>query len=154
MLTDDNAVYSHVGIVYKTDDTLLIVHSVPAEEPGGIDRVKAEPLELFLLYERAAMIAVLRLKSDVSPAIGNNAADNAFSFAEKKVLFDGDFDLLDPERLYCTELVWRSFYDAGLDIIDGNFDELSLPLGDGPYLLPSTVLESNYFEPILYSTTN
>ena len=56
--------------------------------------------------------------------------------------FDSISDLINSDKFYCTELVYKSFLKAGLDLSGGNLDTLLIPIGKNPFLLPRTILKS------------
>lgn len=118
LLADAGGMYSHVGVVV---DGGRVVHSVPE---GG---VKIEALEAFFAPRAAHRGAVMRLDSVVTVKVAH------FVGAE----FDHDYDLADSMRLYCTELVWRAFHNAGVDLSEGRRSEIAVPGFDGEYILPS-----------------
>jgi uncharacterized protein YycO len=147
LMADKNSPYSHTGIVKIIQNTFYVVHSVPAEEPGGKDLAKIELLESFLRRDRATAVAVYRLKIE-NNHLSNYATEIAYNYANKKTPFDSDFNLIDDSRLYCTELVWKSYLLAGIDLVDSTFNNINIPLSEGPYILPGTLLKSKYLKPI------
>jgi hypothetical protein len=56
------------------------------------------------------------------------------AWARAGVPFDHDFDSATPDRLYCTELVWRAYYSAGVEL---------LPPGEAMHkrILPADLLD-------------
>lgn len=147
LMADKNSPYSHTGIVKIIQNAFYVVHSVPAEEPGGKDLAKIELLESFLRRDRATAVAVYRLKIE-NNQLSNYATEIAYNYANKKTPFDSDFNLIDDSRLYCTELVWKSYLLAGIDLVDSTFNNINIPLSKGPYILPGTLLKSKYLKPI------
>ena len=149
-LVDDQANYSHVGIVIVTDTgDVLIINVVPGEDSLSV--VQAEPFATFL--EPALSFAIFRLhwEAGVDGAI---AADWAYSLVGK-ISFDIKFDLETDDELYCTELVWKAYSAAGIDLVGGSFDELSFPFLDGnQYILPSRLMSSDYLYQLYPTRTN
>ncbi len=142
LLADSRSPYSHTGIIKTENEKIFVIHSVPAEEKWETDKVKKELLEDFLRKDRASAIGLYRLNGEFKDSVIRNAILAAEKFAIENTPFDGGFDLDDNTRIYCTELIWKSFLEAGLDLINNKFDELAVPLGKGQYILPSTILES------------
>lgn len=147
LMADKNSQYSHTGIIKIIQNKFYVVHSVPAEQPGEKDLAKIELLESFLRKDRTTALAVYRLKIE-NDYISNYATEIAYNFAKKKTPFDPDFNLHDDSRLYCTELIWKSYLQAGIDILDNKFDNMDIPLFKGPYILPGTLLKSKHLKPI------
>ena len=49
------------------------------------------------------------------------AIQAALGYQARGVLFDRDFSLDTEDTMYRTELVWRVYLDAGLDLLGGDF---------------------------------
>lgn len=136
---DSKSPYSHVGIISFYDETPFVIHAVPDESETGIDYVRKDPLHLFLRTDRASAYCVIRLTDSLS---SKKAAGFAKTYFDSKILFDDNFSLRDTTKLYCTELVWLAFKKAEVDLTNNEFDTLAIPLGENPYLLPGTLLNS------------
>lgn len=105
-------IYSHVGIVDVSNDSVFVYHS-EASELTGIGSVKREPLTLFL--NKIDTWGVYRLK--VQDSLKLKIVENANYYYERKTPFDMDFDLTDDTKLYCTEFVAVSVNKALNDSI-------------------------------------
>ncbi len=151
LLADRDARFSHVGMVVATKgQEISVVHTVPAaqENRGG---VRTEPIERFLSQENAVTWGIYRLVRENGISYGEKAAEYARNVAKQAVKFDADFKLMDGTELYCTELVWRAYLAAGIDIVDGKFDEVQIPmLGTDLAILPSRLEHSHHFYQVLY----
>ena len=147
LMADKSSPYSHTGIIKIINGKYFVIHSVPAEEIGEKDLTKIDCLVDFLKRDRSTAIAVYRLRIE-NYKLTELAVENAHNFALQKTPFDSDFNLNDDSRLYCTELVWKSYLLAGIDLVENNFDELNIPLSKGPYVLPGTLLKSKHLKPI------
>lgn len=145
---DGRSTFSHVGIIEVVEGVPWVVHSVVDEPPGDPGSVKFEPLGDFLAPDKAIDAAVYRPKLPFHKN-GAEAARIAMSYADRRLPFDRDFDLETPDKMYCTELIWRAYREAGIDLVEGGFDKLSLPFAHNDYLLPSTLLVSRFLEPLL-----
>jgi len=146
LATDAGGAFSHVGLVVETEEGLAVVHTVPGSGSGegpleGRGGARGEPLAAFLAPTKAEAAALYRIAGE-DPDIARKAAIEALGYARDRVPFDDDFALEDGGRLYCTELVWTAFRAAGVDLVDGHFDDLKIPLHSGPYLLPSALQKS------------
>lgn len=110
--------YSHVGLIHydSINRTWEVIHAVPGEDDP--EYLKAEPLSTFYGKERARSGAWLRV--DCSDSIAKQAVEYALRKVDEKVLFDNDYLLEDTTKLYCTELIWRSFLTVGIDVSSGN----------------------------------
>ena len=76
--------YSHIGIVARAGDGMVVVHSVPGEsDDGGPDRVKAEPLQSFFSPGRAAAGALMHFRGDT--AVAGRASRIALELARRGV---------------------------------------------------------------------
>ncbi len=102
--------YGHVGMAVRDGTRVWVVHAHGTpHDPRG--RVTAEPAATFLAGSDALGIYRLRLPPAVRQRLGQLAR------AQEGTPFDADFDLATPDRLYCTELIWRVVRaGAGLDL--------------------------------------
>ena len=149
---DGRSTFSHVGIVKVVEGVPWVIHAIVDEPPGDAGSVKFEPLREFLTPDRAIEAAIYRPRSSFQKN-GEVAAQVAMTYANRHVPFDSDFDLATPDKLYCTELIWRAYREAGIELTDGRFDQLSLPFAHDSYLLPSTLQASRFLEPLLTSSS-
>ncbi len=62
--------------------------------------------------------------------------------------FDHRYDLLDDEALYCSELVWLAYQEAGVEWDPEVMSNLALTPVEGPVVLPSGFLFSKQFETV------
>ena len=110
--------YSHSGLLHynNRNRTWEVIHAVPGEDDP--EYLKSEPLSAFYSKERARSGAWLRV--DCSDSIARQAVQYAQRKVNEHILFDNDYLLEDTTRLYCTELIWRSFLTVGIDVSSGN----------------------------------
>ena len=139
MTLDRDSDFSHVGIVLRRNDAIFVIHVVPGE--GEPEVTKIEPIEDYLRSDRAIAASAYRVVTDTPSSI-ETAVRTANQYVERNVPFDNKFDLASDEALYCTELVWRAYKKAGLDLVDGHFDSSSTSFIRGPILWPSSLLHS------------
>lgn len=152
LLADKGSEFSHVGMICVKDDDVFVIHITTDESDDGVDRVKLDYLAQFLRIDRAAETAVYRLKDAFQLRYAGISVENALKFYDQNILFDAALDLTDSQKLYCTELIWKAYYNSGIDLINSKFDELSTPLGKGLFILPGNLLKSPYLKPIVLNT--
>lgn len=58
-------------------------------------------------------------------------------YASRRTPFDTDFELADDSAIYCTELVWICYREAGLRATSAD-----------RVLFPSELLNQGFFEPV------
>lgn len=141
LMADGTSRFSHVGIVAKDDwGRKLVVHSLPpsAGHSGG---VRKDSISTFLSNEVAVEWAFFRLADVKSGQTAERAAHLAKALGS--IDFDDKFDHSDSRKLYCTELVWFVYLQAGVDLTDGKLDEIKWPLLEpASVILPSRILAS------------
>ncbi|MDR0364871.1 MAG: hypothetical protein LBH92_07650 [Bacteroidales bacterium] len=140
LMADTEGIYSHVGIVVVTDSGFMAVHITPGERHSEEteDYIKMERLEHFFSPKLASQGAFMRLQD--SSCAPRKAAKYAIAFYEERIIFDNDYNLGDPSKMYCTELIWRVFQLAGKDITNGRRSFVrGFPLYSGEYIFPSDI---------------
>lgn len=139
---EDEGVYSHVGILLKDGEDWFVVHAVPGETEfrGDFDRVKKEPLAVFYGPRRAKRGCLVHTGLDDSLKV-ENLRRTALQMARDSVAFDGDYDLTDSARVYCTELVWRLYRREGIDLSEGRRQRVNALQIHGDCLLPEHLLK-------------
>jgi Permuted papain-like amidase enzyme, YaeF/YiiX, C92 family len=133
LAADGQGEFSHVGLVSVRNGRVWVLHATPPEEPGVAGGVLAEPLASFLAPEKASAAAVYRTRDRQAAPAAERAA---WRFIAGHLPFDDDFDLSSPDRLYCTELVWKAYREAGVDL------ETGVTGPRGRYLLPGRLARS------------
>jgi hypothetical protein len=116
-----------------------VIHSVPYETGNGNDEMKCEKLESFLSFEKASRAAVYRVHGMSDEAL-MKAVEWAKKAFDARVKFDGEYNLLSDDKLYCTELIWKCYRAAGIDLVKDQFDNLKIPLKGGFYILPGRLI--------------
>jgi cell wall-associated NlpC family hydrolase len=148
LAADGGSRFSHAGLVVQIGGVLGIAHILPAEAGHPRGAALTESMESFSSPDQAAEIAVFRLRQEPS-GIPAEAARNALRYVKEKRRFDDRFSLATTTDLYCSELVWRAFLEAGIDLVDGHFQSLSLPISAGDFVLPSALKDSPHLKMIL-----
>mgnify|MGYP003788599063 CR=1 FL=1 len=146
LLNDRESPFSHTGIVALEDGIPYVIHAVPGE-PGknGEELVKRDLLTEFLSPEKAAQFAVFRLKNDDPEAVFQAAAA-AEKYYQNRLAFDKAFSIRSDDRLYCTELVWKAYLSAGLNLTGNRFARTNASFIADSLILPGHILNS----PLLY----
>lgn len=139
---DGSGTYSHVGVIISKDSSFYVVHEVPYEgETIKDDGIKCESVYDFFLPEKAGQGAIYRVEMSDE----ERAKIKAFLIRQVDLgtPFDHDYDLSDDSAQYCTELVWRAFLCADIDLPEGRLTKTNLPGFSGYYLLPSDIEVNN-----------
>jgi len=130
--------YSHIGIVVGDTSGWFVIHAVPGEtdKENPLEIMKKEPFVQFFAPDRAVAGAIFRL--DTLENFALKAAQKAKILYERKLLFDHNYDLEDSTKMYCTELLYFVFKDAGIDISEGRRNRY--PAIKNEFLLPGDIL--------------
>ncbi len=128
--------YSHAGMIVKEKGCTFVVHAVPGESKGP-DYVRKERIKEFLSYKKCARAAIYR--TAYSNETASIAAEKALAFFERKILFDDEYQLNEPSKLYCTELIYEAFLATGVSLTNNQFDSISFPV-KSKILFPGTLL--------------
>lgn len=144
ILGDKKSEYSHVGIIALRNGEPYVVHAVPGEaDVNEPEYVKMESVKEFLNTEKSADFAVYSLNEKYRSQ-GEAAAGKAIEYFDKHYTFDKSFDLEDDLRLYCTELIWKAYQAAGIDLVD-QFNVLKTPVYKGDFIYPSNLFLNPVF---------
>lgn len=144
LTSDTGGNYSHVGLIVMQHQHAFVLHAIPAEISGEGDKVKIEPLAMFTSSSRSLAVSVLRPRHNAQVS-GKRAVNYALSRIGTP--FDFSFDSNDDSSLYCTELVWRAYEAAGVQIVDAA-KLISVPLLASNIVPPSAIFKSTNFQEI------
>ena len=135
---EEEGVYSHIGLVVKDEGRWKVAHAVPGEREfkGDFDRVKLEDIETFFAPGRAFRGCLVRTGINIPDRL----PAKAITAARDSVEFDGDYDLLDSTKVYCTEFVWRLFMDEGVELSEGRRTSVNVIGISGDIILPEHIL--------------
>ena len=117
--------YSHAGIVARNDKgELVVVDAYPGRGSGNSSAVQANSLDNFFCDHKATQGMVARPKDQTA---AKKAAEWAMGETKDP---NYTFDLWDPwnqdnKRLYCSDFVYQSFQNAGVDLVPSKMDFLS-----------------------------
>ena len=136
---EEKGVYSHIGVVVFDGGKWKVAHAVPGEREfkGDFDRVKLEDIETFFAPDRAFRGCLVR--TGIKDA--GRLCERAVQAARDSVAFDGDYDLADSSKVYCTEFVWRLFRAEGMDLSEGRRVNIAVFGIDGEVILPEHILD-------------
>lgn len=136
-IEDYGDTFSHVGMVWRRDGRPYVIHTTPRSLLGAEDdgSVRVEPLRQFLSSPSISQAALYRVGVK-DQRTADQAAAAARRYAARALPYDRLFDASTPNRLYCTELIWRAYRTAGLRVPAGFSAEASYPL------LPSALSQS------------
>ena len=149
LLADPQPLYSHVGLLLVNGSEALVIHVVPAQAATDPAPVQVEPLATFIDRQHTSAVSVMRVEHIQARHYAAQAAAAASGYAREALSFDDQFDLESIDRMYCTELVWRAYLEAGIDLVDGVFPQFETPFGTGSFLPPSSLLGSPYLREIV-----
>ncbi len=97
--------YTHCGIVFRYKGKLMVLEAV---QPVGV-----VPLEEFKSRSKPGSFLARRLKTPLAPADYQSA--RVWAEAQIGKNYDGRF-LWDDGNLYCSELVWKIYQRAGVEL--------------------------------------
>ncbi len=147
LLTDSDSEFSHVGMIYKINDKSFVIHTVPAEGNYDPAFIKFDSLNEFVSGERAVRFAVYRLRQNHSEKL-SIASNYAYNCYNNKFRFDSNYDLNSEKQLYCTELIWKAFMQAGIDLVENRLKEINLIVINKKMIMPSSIIQSNLIKKI------
>ena len=147
LLTDQNSEYSHVGMIYKMNGKLFVIHTVPKENDSDPGYIKLESIDEFLAEGKATRTAVYRLIHNLTEKI-NTASSYAYNCYSKKFCFDNNYDLVTDSQLYCTELIWKAYKKAGVDLVRDRLRNISFIITNKIMIMPSSIIESKLLEKV------
>lgn len=126
------APYSHAGLLWRSVRGWQVVHAVEEPEGGYPAGVVCEPLAVFTSSEYAVAVGTARVHCDAATA--SKAVAEALKMAAGHIPFDTDYNLNDSSRMYCTELIYRAYLKAGVDLLASI--RTCKPASLAQYLLP------------------
>ena len=102
--------YSHVGVIVMESGVPFVIHADPT-----LGHVVKERWDVVLSPNQILGGAVYRLRN-AQPKVIGTVVTEVNQFARDHVPFNSHFDQNATNRLYCTQLVWRAYDDAGVDL--------------------------------------
>jgi len=141
---DNESGFCHVGIIKFIDGVPHVITAIPEIKGYDGGRVVCEPFAKVFENPFLERWAVFRVR-ETTPAVRERAVLSALMWAIEKRPFDMAFDLADQSKLYCTELVWRAYQDAGVSLAKES-DLRTIPMASKRVIVPATLLESDALE--------
>lgn len=120
--------FSHVGIVYIEGNDVFAIHT-EASELTGVGCAKKELLSTFVSSSNAQTYDFYRVNGLGSAGI-KSVLKTALEYVTDKIPFDTKFNMKDNGRLYCTELVYKAYKVAGINLVKGP-NMIQVPSIDG-----------------------
>ena len=130
LLENDLNSYTHVGIVVFVNDACTVIHADPHRSV-----LVQERCDSFISPMKVSRALIYRLVTGDGRLLASRAADAAQAYQNAVIRFDDRFDLTTDDTFYCTELVWRTYLAAGIDLTDPTF-------ASRKYLFPSDLVRS------------
>ena len=100
---------SHCGLVVREGEDWIVIHSISGRI-SEIDGVRADKLDTFM---REAVPGSLWHASPRHSLDGAAVAREGRKMLERGAAFDMDFDMDDPHKIYCSELVRNAYLGSG-----------------------------------------
>ena len=147
LLSDRSSEYSHVGLIYNLNGKPFVIHSVPAESGEITEYIKMESIQDFIDEEKSEKFAIYRLK-DQSLNKVQKASSFAYNCYQHKYRFDNDYDLNSDKQLYCTELIWKAYMSAGVDLVCNRLKNINFIITNKTMIMPSSIIESKLLQNI------
>jgi hypothetical protein len=100
---------SHCGIIVQSGDAWRIIHSISGSISES-DGIRIDPISSFASKAKDGKIYHIKPIFEVDR---QKIVQTAELFLMQQLAFDHDFDLDDPSKMYCSELVRAVYLDAG-----------------------------------------
>ncbi|MDK3159681.1 YiiX/YebB-like N1pC/P60 family cysteine hydrolase [Kamptonema cortianum] len=128
---------THVGIVEVSKGRrVFVIHAAPPEGKQG-GQVRRETFQKFVASDVATTVVAYR--PDHDPETLHKVVVEAREFWERSVAFDNDFDLSSAQSVYCSELIWRAFANAGVDVSVIQ-TQVHMPGMTKSYIMPADII--------------
>ena len=129
---DNGGEFSHVGIIFFEDGKPKVIHAVPS----GNQNISKEPVEVFLQKENCSKFAVYRAKLSLIEL--DKIKEITYGFYNNHYVFDNNYDLSTDTELYCTELIYKAFSHAGINLMVP-YKNLDYIVGNQTVIMPSAL---------------
>lgn len=112
--------YSHVGIIVKSSDGFKIVHM-----SSDLGYIASQALDDFIKTADSSQLGFYRFRKQINKRHIEDVVDSLLQLNKQ---FDDDFDIVDDEKYYCTEFIYKILRDIKSDIYnDIKYDYHILP---------------------------
>jgi hypothetical protein len=106
------AKYSHAGVIHFEGDEIMVMHSIDGGENAN-NRMRKEPLALFCHPQAIFSFGIFRFDLDSAQmAVFDSLIQLRF---QQQMEFDVDFDLNTDDKMYCSEIIYKSLLVASQD---------------------------------------
>ncbi|WP_347877531.1 YiiX/YebB-like N1pC/P60 family cysteine hydrolase [Proteus sp. G2669] len=130
----DRSGFSHVGMVWISDNGIKVIHSTPSEHIGIKDGVTIDNIDFFISRAKPNTVRFYQVKGS------EEARNNAVKIVLKRV--GENFSIYSKQGVYCTELVADAWLKAGVSISTGT-QTLDMPfISDIPLIFPENLINS------------
>ncbi|MBI6509839.1 MULTISPECIES: YiiX/YebB-like N1pC/P60 family cysteine hydrolase [Proteus] len=130
----DRSGFSHVGMVWISDNGIQVIHSTPSEHMDRKDGVTIDNLAFFIRRAKPNSVRFYQVKGS------EEARNNAVQIALSRV--GENFSIYPKQGVYCTELVADAWLKAGVSISTGT-QKLDMPfISDISLILPENLINS------------
>jgi hypothetical protein len=129
-LADSNSEFTHIGIISIENNIPYVIHAVPSET----NLILKEKLTSFINSKNCSKFAIYR--ANLKDGTLTTVALEAQKIFNSKYTFDNRYDLNTNNKLYCTELVLKSFKNAGIKL-QLTTKELNYVIGKQAIIFPS-----------------
>lgn len=138
LFDNSNNSYSHVGLVRNVNGIPHVIHASPGNYgTGNRGSVLMESLVEFLNDDQISAAALYRIFPPTDKGnVSDSAAFHAMDYVIRGIPFDHEFDLKTDDRVYCTELIIRSYQKAGLELLN--------EIDKEDVILPTRISRSDY----------
>lgn len=130
----DKSGFSHVGMLWISDNGIQVIHSTPSEHSNIKGGVTVDSLEFFISRAKPNSVRFYQVKGS------EEAREIAVQTALER---EGEnFSIHSGQGVYCTELVATAWLKAGVSISTGT-RKLDMPfISDNPLILPENLINS------------
>ena len=103
--------YTHIGLVYKENNKVYILHSTP----DGIKEncIRYDDFQTFIDLSTVCSYKILRHKN-MTNGVQRLLKTELYKYKNSKIPFDFEFDNQEHNCIYCSELIYLMFVKVGL----------------------------------------
>lgn len=143
-IADSKSNFSHIGIVKMVNNQPWIIHASPESTKGDLDPYLFEQLSTFLAFSKSKRFAHYSLKPDYTE-LGKIATNYAYHEFEEEGTFDHEYNLLNSDRQYCSELVLNAYLASGIRLLTSEQAKITILGKTREIILPSQLTKNRYF---------
>lgn len=106
MMNKKDKRYSHCGIAYQEQNQWYVYHAIGGED-NPEEKLRKDKFEIFVQSAKNKSFGIAQVNiKDKEKEILKKILDSLYAL---QVPFDMDFDLKSNEKLYCAELLYKSY---------------------------------------------